>query len=39
MSDAERAAAVSAFTEILGDWWTKHADDERTGEYLQQPPE
>lgn len=30
MTDAERAAAVSAFTEILANWWTKHADDEPT---------
>jgi hypothetical protein len=30
MTDAERAAAVSAFTEILTNWWTKHADDDQT---------
>jgi hypothetical protein len=30
MTDAERAAAVSVFTEILADWWTKHANDLQT---------
>jgi hypothetical protein len=39
MSDAKRVAAVSAFTEILGDWWIKHAADERKSGYLQQPLE
>ena len=39
MSQAERAAAVSAFTEIVAGWWAKHADDERTGVRLPQPLE
>ncbi len=39
MSQAERAAAVSAFTEIVAGWWAKHADDERTGVHLPQPLE
>jgi hypothetical protein len=30
MTDAERAAVVSVFTEIFANWWTKHADDEQT---------
>jgi hypothetical protein len=30
MTGAERAAAASVFTEILADWWTKHANAGQT---------
>ena len=31
MSDAERAAAVSAVAEILTAWWTRHGGDGKIG--------
>jgi hypothetical protein len=38
MSDAERAAAVAAFTAIFAGWWMRHADDERPPVDLPQAP-
>jgi hypothetical protein len=28
MSEAERAAVVSVFVDILADWWTEHGNEE-----------
>lgn len=39
MSDAERVAAVSVFTEIFTDWWAEHADGVKVGVYLPRLPE
>jgi hypothetical protein len=38
MSDAERAAAVAAFTAIFVGWWMRHADDEQPPVDLPQAP-